>query len=229
MMIDRAGLAKTVYDGTAVPQYAILSAGFQAADPAAYATVNADSVTKPDLAEAKALVKAANPPKGPAEIVVTQGDTGSIDAATVIQAAGRQLGLNMPIRQLTGEQFGTALFSPAARKSFAVMVGNGYLYTPLEYLMTGIVPGASTNLDEFNDPKTTALLTAAEATNNVAKQSQLLAAAEARANNWSVPNAGGSIPIEDFAERLYMNHRVTGAPACFCYLTYPWAALLGGS
>ncbi|PZS08355.1 MAG: hypothetical protein DLM70_02665 [Chloroflexi bacterium] len=38
------------------------------------------------------------------------------------------------------------------------------------------------------------------------------------------------VPIVNYAERLFMNNRVTGAPAGIpVYLYYPWAALLGSS
>jgi peptide/nickel transport system substrate-binding protein len=31
------------------------------------------------------------------------------------------------------------------------------------------------------------------------------------------------------ASRLWMNNRITGAPASFSYVYYPWAASLGGT
>jgi peptide/nickel transport system substrate-binding protein len=37
------------------------------------------------------------------------------------------------------------------------------------------------------------------------------------------------IPIVDPAVRLFLNDRVTGVPASFVYLYYPWAADLGAA
>lgn len=227
MMIDRTGLANATFAGTARPLFAVLPAGMTVAAPGVYAPASKKLVTTPNLNRAKALVKAANPPNKPAVLAVTQGDSASIAAATIIQAAGKQLGIDMPIRQLTGAQFGSALFSPSARKPFAAMIGNTYTYTPLEYMMTGWLPHAATNLVDYNDDKTTALIHAADATTDLRRQSQLLAQAETRTMDWSLPEGGAMIPIVDFAERLYMDKKVTGAPACFCYLDYPWAARLG--
>ena len=38
-----------------------------------------------------------------------------------------------------------------------------------------------------------------------------------------------ALPIVDLAVRLYLNDKVTGVPASFVYMSYPWAADLGGS
>jgi peptide/nickel transport system substrate-binding protein len=35
--------------------------------------------------------------------------------------------------------------------------------------------------------------------------------------------------VVDSSTRRFMNKRVTGAPASFVYLYYPWAAELGGT
>ena len=38
-----------------------------------------------------------------------------------------------------------------------------------------------------------------------------------------------ALPLANPAVPLFLNKRITGAPASFCYLYYPWARDLGAS
>jgi peptide/nickel transport system substrate-binding protein len=226
MMVDRKGLANAVYAGTGTPSFSAIPPGLASYGQSTFAAAAARLATSPNLAKARALIHGADPPKAPIVIAVTGGDTAASQAAIAVQSAASQLGLNVQIRQLPGAQFGTLFLDAKQRSHYAGFIGGGYAVTsdPLELFIENALPNSVVNFTGFNDPTTTRLVTSAAGTTNPQQRAALLAQAEARGQQ--NPQV---IPFIAFAERLYMNKRITGAPACFCYIGYPWAAQLGAS
>jgi peptide/nickel transport system substrate-binding protein len=84
--------------------------------------------------------------------------------------------------------------------------------------------GGSQNFSGYSNPEIEELITKAEATASETERAELTAEIEALAMEdmpW--------LPILDPSVRLFMSDRVTGVPASFAYLYYPWAADLGAA
>jgi peptide/nickel transport system substrate-binding protein len=84
--------------------------------------------------------------------------------------------------------------------------------------------GSDQNYAGFSDPAIDAALEAALAEGDPQRRAELTVEAEAL-----VMQQQPWVPINDLAVRLYMDGAVTGAPASFVYLYYPWAADLGSA
>lgn len=230
LAIDREGIAKTVFEGRAVPELAAVPP-----DSFSYATsryqgwyLKTGTPTKPDLQAARKLVQEAGSPRTTMTIGIQQGDPQSLAVATAIQSAASQIGLNMAVKPLPTVQYEELIFSEKARKGIDWTTGNNNYIDQSEPLQVLYYWGRSNspyNLDGFKDPEVDRLFAQARATQNGEKRSELAIAA---LNRWIKPV--NNIPLYLYPERLFMNNRITGAPASFSTLLYyPWAAALGGT
>jgi peptide/nickel transport system substrate-binding protein len=95
---------------------------------------------------------------------------------------------------------------------------------PLAFLRSIIGTGGAQNYNGYSSSAVDSLLNEAAATADDSERAELVNQVQAAAMKdlpW--------IPIVDPAVRLFLGNRVTGAPASFVYLYYPWAADLGAS
>lgn len=230
LAIDREGIAKTVFAGRAVPELAAVPP-----DSFSYATglyrawyLKTGTPTKPDLPAARKLVQEAGSPKTTMTIGIQQGDPQSLAVATAIQSAASQIGLNMVVKPLPTVQYEELIFSEKARKGIDWTTGNNNYIDQSEPLQVLYYWGRSNspyNLDGFKDPEVDRLFAQARAEQDGEKRAELAIKALTR---WTEPV--NNIPLYLYPERLFMNNRITGAPASFSTLLYyPWAAGLGGT
>lgn len=230
LAIDREGIAKTVFQGRAVPELAAVPP-----DSFSYATglyhawyLKTGTPTKPDLTAARKLVEEAGSPKTTMTIGIQQGDPQSLAVATAIQSAASQIGLNMAVKPLPTVQYEELIFSEKARKGIDWTTGNNNYIDQSEPLQVLYYWGRSNspyNLDGFKDPEVDRLFAQARAEQSGEKRAELAIQALSR---WIKPV--NNIPLYLYPERLFMNNRITGAPASFSTLLYyPWAAGLGGT
>jgi peptide/nickel transport system substrate-binding protein len=230
LAIDREGIANTIFQGRAVPELAAVSP-----DSFSYATsryrdwyLKVGTPTKPNLAAARKLVKEAGSPTGTMTIGIQQGDPQSLAVATAIQSAAKQIGLNMAVKTLPTTQYEELIFSEAARRGIDWTTGNNNYIDQAEPLQVLYYWGRSNspyNLDGFKNAEVDSLFARARAQADPEKRAELAIQAFGK---WVAPV--NNIPLYVYAERLFMNRRITGAPASFSTLLYyPWAAALGGS
>lgn len=230
LAIDREGIARTVFQGLAVPERAAVPP-----DSFAYATgryrgwyLGVSTPTKPDIAAAKKLVREAGSPKGTMTIGIQTGDGQSAAVATAIQSAAQQAGLKMRVKALPTAQYVELIFSSSARAGIDWTTGNNNYIDQSEPLQVLYYWGRSNspyNLDGFKDPRVDRLFAQARAENDPEKRATLATRA---LGLWVEPV--NNIPLYVYPERLFMNNRITGAPTSFStFLYYPWAAALGGS
>lgn len=227
---NKEALADTVYEGTAKPARSLVPDGgwsygdqtFSAArEELPPVTADADAA-KEILAEAGPDVDLSKP------ITIAYPSERSYYADTIAELAraGKELGLTVEPKGVPSAQFGAFFSDPKAREGYGGFVTTNYMDVPdpLVFLRTIVGSGGSQNFSGYENPKIDKLIAQAEATKDEEQRAQLVAQIEALAMTdlpW--------LPIVDPAVRLFMNDRVTGVPASFVYLYYPWAADLGAA
>jgi peptide/nickel transport system substrate-binding protein len=230
LAIDREGIAKSVFAGLAVPELAAVPP-----DSFSYATaqyqqwyLSVGTPTTPNLEAARKLVKEAGSPTTAMTIGIQQGDPQASAVATAIQSAAQQIGLNMQIKMLPTAQYVELVFSEKARAGIDWTTGNNNYIDQAEPLQVLYYWGRSNspyNLDGFANKEVDSLFAQARAQNNPQARATLAIKA---LQLWVKPV--NNIPLYVAPQRLFMNKRITGAPASFStFLYYPWAAELGGT
>ncbi len=230
MVIDRSGIAKTVFQGLAVPELAAVPP-----DSFSYATqqyqqwyLGVGTPTTPNVTAARKLVEEAGNPKTAMTIGIQQGDSQSAQVATAIQSAAKSIGLNMQVKALPTAQYIELIFTEKARAGIDWTTGNNNYIDQAEPLQVLYYWGRSNspyNLDGFANSEVDSLFAQARAQNNPSQRATLAIKA---LQLWVKPV--NNIPLYVYPERLFMNKRITGAPSSFStFLYYPWAAELGGT
>ncbi len=230
LAIDREGIAKTIFAGLAVPELAAVPP-----DSFSYATqqyqdwyLSVGTPKSANLEAARRLVSEAGSPKTSMTIGIQQGDPQSLAVATAIQSAAAQIGLSMQIKTLPTAQYVELVFSAKAREGIDWTTGNNNYIDQAEPLQVLYYWGRSNspyNLDGFANREVDNLFAQARAQINPEMRATLAIKA---LQLWVKPV--NNIPLYISPQRLFMNKRITGAPASFStFLYYPWAAELGGT
>jgi peptide/nickel transport system substrate-binding protein len=230
LAIDREGIAKTIFAGLAVPELAAVPP-----DSFSYATqqyqswyLSVGTPKSANLEAARKLVQEAGSPKTAMTIGIQEGDPQAAAVATAIQSAAAQIGLNMQIKTLPTAQYVELVFSAKAREGIDWTTGNNNYIDQAEPLQVLYYWGRSNspyNLDGFANKEVDSLFAQARAQSNPEARATLAIKA---LQLWVKPV--NNIPLYISPQRLFMNKRITGAPASFStFLYYPWAAELGGT
>ncbi|MFC5676113.1 ABC transporter substrate-binding protein [Aeromicrobium endophyticum] len=182
--------------------------------------------TDRDLAAAKKLLATTTVPDKTLTIAVSAGDQLTLQAATLAQAAGKELGIELRIKQLQATEFSELFYDAAKRESVDFVVTTGYIEYPgaLVYASLFALPDTIFNWSGYSDDEVTTKLQEARA----ATDPQAAAAAFVDAQKVFAP-ARLQISFANAYSLLFMNKRITGAPASFSYISTPWAADLGGT
>jgi len=225
---DRGAIAKTVYEGTSTAAQSLVPNGGWNYGGAVFEGARKNlPPTTPDLEAAKNALKDAKVDLSkPIKIVYPIDRTFYADIISEFANAGAKLGLKIEPSGVPGAQFGAFFSDPKARAGADAFVTTNYMNVPdpLIHLTAIAGPGGMQNYSGFSDPKITGLLDKARATTDDTERAKLTVEAEAL-----VMDKEPWLPVVDSSTRLFMNKRVTGAPASFVYLYYPWAADLGGT
>ncbi|MFT6534740.1 MAG: peptide/nickel transport system substrate-binding protein, partial [Alpinimonas sp.] len=160
------------------------------------------------------------------KIVYPSERTYYADIISEIANGARAIGLTVEPEGVPSAQFGAFFSDSEARAGHDAFVTNNYMDVPdpLAFLRTIVGTGGAQNYNDFSDAEIDGLLDQAAAAPTdeeragIVNDLQTLVMAELP---W--------IPIVDPSVLLFMNNRVTGVPASFVYLYYPWAADLGAS
>jgi len=225
---DRDAIAETVFEGTAHASRSLIPAdGWAYGSEAFQSGREALAPTSVDIEGAKEALKDASVDVSqPIKIVYPSERTYYADIISEISNGARAIGLTVEPSAVPSAQFGAFFSDPAAREGSDAFVTNNYMDVPdpLAYLRTIMGTGGSQNYNDYSNPQVDALLSEAAATADDDKRAALVNEIQDIALAdlpW--------IPIVDPSVRLFLNNRVTGVPASFVYLYYPWAADLGAS
>jgi peptide/nickel transport system substrate-binding protein len=231
MAIDRQALAKTVYSGaaTALPSTQIPLGQWGYAEQQAAAAYKKLPPPVIDLDEAKKLMAGVDT-SGTIVIATRASFQRYINIASIVQDAGKNLGLNIRIKPINPNDYGDLFFSDSARKGIDLFISENYadIPEPLETLYATVTPqppnALSYNYDDYNNSTVTSDLGKAVAQSDDTKRAALVIDAQR-----ILANQPASLPLVSPAVPLFLNKRATGAPVSFCYLYYPWARDVGAA
>ncbi|MCW2289686.1 peptide/nickel transport system substrate-binding protein [Leucobacter luti] len=225
---DRQAIADTVYEGTGTVSRSVIPQSVWDAIPD---VAEQRDEKLPDLSydieAAKAELEAADVDLSqPIKIAYPSERSFYADILNEMSNGAKELGITLEPTGVPSAQFGAFFSDPEARKGFDGFVTTNYLSAPdpLLHLISVAKTGSDQNYAKFSDSKVDAALDAAIGESDPQKRAELTVEAEAlimAAQPW--------VPINDLAVRMYMDNSITGAPASFVYLYYPWAADLGAT
>ncbi|MEV6342691.1 ABC transporter substrate-binding protein [Actinoplanes sp. NPDC051851] len=177
-----------------------------------------------DLAKAKQLVTEAAPSRTDMVIAVPAGNQELLQTATIAQAAAQQIGLTLTIKQLQIAEYTGLFYDPTLRQGIDLIATTGYLEVPgaLYYAPGFVLKDAQFNWTGYEDAEVTKNIVTAVSATDPAASAQAFVAAQA-----IYAPADLQISLAQSYNRLFMNKRITGAPASFSYISSAWAAQVG--
>ncbi|MFI1386118.1 ABC transporter substrate-binding protein [Embleya sp. NPDC020886] len=224
LAIDYKGIVEQIYKGTAVPLRAYVGPGTWGYAPEAYsAAYNALPEARTDIEAAKKLVQEAGSPKEEIVIAAVSDFPLYSQMATVVQDAGKKIGLNVRLQGFPTSTYTTFFFEKDARNQVDAFFTTNYTDIPEPLQMYGSFrAGDFYNFGGYDNAEVTKKLNEAVRTPDEAARAKLVIEVQAQINADS-----SVLPIVEPANRLFLGKRITGAPASFVYLYYPWAADVG--
>lgn len=225
MSSNREAMAKVVYGDTAKSARSVIPPGGWGYGDDIYTKTLADLPdTTVDIEGAKKLVKEAGAPTGPITIAYPAERQYYADMLSEMSNAGRKIGITIVPKGVPSAQYGAFFSDAKARKGYGGFMTTNYMDVPdpLSFLRTMAVKGGSQNYNGYDNPQVAKLLDEAAGTLDERKRATLVSQA---LKIWEADLPW--IPMVAPAVRLYLNNKVSGVPASFCYLYYPWAADLG--
>ncbi|AXB42741.1 ABC transporter substrate-binding protein [Amycolatopsis albispora] len=228
LAIDKTSLVRNVLHGAGAPLRTftppLLWAGHPAAAVFDAAYQELPDTSNPDLARAKQLIAEAAPGAEPLKLAIPSGDQMTLQTATIVQAAAKEIGLAITIEQQQPTVFGKLFYDPAARESVDLVATVGYIEVPGVYYYA---PAFALKDNLFNwtgwsDPRVEQLLTEGQQAADPRVSAEKFVAAQK-----IFAAARLQISLASLHERLYLSNRITGAPASFAYISSAWAASVG--
>ncbi|WP_341996526.1 ABC transporter substrate-binding protein [Microbacterium sp. LWH7-1.2] len=230
LAIDRESFVDRVLGGAGAPMKGFVPPFAYAGNPASAALLSAydelPGSAAPDIEAATKLIEEANLSDTSLTIAITAGDQTALAAATLMQGAGTEIGLDMTIEQLQDTQVFDLFFTPEAREDVDLLATSGYYETPIfrSYTGTFVNPDGLVNFIGYDDPDATANLRDSLTATDPEQSAQSYIAGQ---DIWQ--DAYLTVPVATQYERLYLRDGLTGVPATQAYVSYPWAALLGAT
>jgi len=145
--------------------------------------------------------------------------------AIAIQDAAQRIGLKFKLTTVPVGQFPNYDVDPKTRGNTDILWEEWWPGTPspLDWLAATAMPGGFAN--PYGYDGITSLYQKAIGTADVAKRAALIVQIEKKLHDEMLPTTPGL----ERESTLWLNNKITGAPASFAYVYYPWAALLGAA
>ncbi|GAA3794098.1 ABC transporter substrate-binding protein [Sphaerisporangium flaviroseum] len=224
---DREAIAQTVFAGTARASRSLVpQGGWTYGDAVFGPAYEALPDTKKNLDEAKKLLTGVSAGSAPITIAYPSERQFYADILSEMSNAARELGLNIQPKGVPSAQYGAFFSDAKARAGYDGFMTTNYMDIPdpLAFLRTIAAKGGSQNFNGYDDPQVQTLIEQAATASDDTARAKLVAQLQAK-----VMEQTPWLPIVAPSVRLFLNKRVTGVPASFVYLYYPWAASLGAA
>jgi peptide/nickel transport system substrate-binding protein len=184
--------------------------------------------SRADLDQARKLIAAANVGSRTLTLATISGVQLATQTATIVQATGKAIGLNIKIKQMQPTEFSALFYDPSKRAGVDFIIAMGYIDTPnvLNYapLFTNKPPAGLFNWVGYSNAEVTRELDAAQADTDPQSSAQHFVAAQ----KLYAP-ARLQVSLANIYENLFMNKKIAGATASFSYINSPWAASVGAA
>ena len=230
LVLDRDALIKNVYAGAAQKLKTFIPplVWQHGAASGVYAKGNdtLPAVPAVNVDKARKLVGQANTRRRTLTIAMAAGDQQTQQTLTFLQAGAKRIGLKIVIKQLQPTQMSGLFFDASLREGLDATMVLGYVEIPdpLSYAQLLTAPTSPFNWTNYRNTKVTSLLAQAQATMRPKTSAALFTQAQALYSK-DLP----VVPLASPHERMFLNKRLSGAPASFAYINMPWAAHLGGT
>lgn len=228
LAVDWQGLGDKTFNGIGVPTKLTMPPSVFGFASKPLETL-ANSVPNPksaQYAKAKAILAKvpANIRKKQVTMVVTDQSTTQRFGLAVKDAATR-IGMKFKLLVVPTTGYSNYLYDPKTRGNADMLYTEFWpnIPNPLDWIGITAVSGGSFN--QYNYGTEDARYTQAVATKDPAKRARLTAQIEQNLHNQLLPMAPG---VQIYCT-VWMNNRITGAPAAYDYVYYPWAVHLGGT
>ncbi|MFE0644919.1 ABC transporter substrate-binding protein [Streptomyces sp. NPDC058877] len=226
MALDRKNIIRAAAGGVGVPAKAPAARGAWALAPEKTALLF-DALPEPvyDVAAAKELVREAGA-NGRTITLATSSLAPEISVvANAVQAAGRQIGLDVRLKPVSPDAYSSIFVDPSARTGLDLVITNGYDNTPdplefYQYLRTGDFG----NYGNWSNPAFDLAFDRANSEPDPVKRAELTAKLQQIALD-ELP----VIPVYEAPYSVFLGERITGAPTGIAQLYYPWAATIGAN
>jgi peptide/nickel transport system substrate-binding protein len=228
MAIDWKGIGANIFKTTAQPlklQTPPSVYGFAKAELQKLA----DSVPAPQSAQYDAAKKllaqapAAVRSKQVTMVVPDQAETQQLGLA--IKDAATRIGLKFQLKVVPAATYTNYLYDPKTRAGVDILYTQFWpnIPNPLDWIGITAVTGGTFN--QYNYSGVDDLYAKAVGTADPGQRAQLVSQIEKQLHDQLLP----MVPGVQLNNDVWMNKRITGAPAAFDYVYYPWAAHLGGA
>jgi peptide/nickel transport system substrate-binding protein len=228
MAIDRRGFLKAALNGVGEPSRAVAAKLTWGQGPArdVYAAAwDQLPSAEQDVEGAKQLVAQAGAPAQPIVIAVNSADNTVQVLANEVQAAGKRVGLDVKIKVVPADAYGALFGDAKARKGVDLFWTTWYAdIADALQIYQNWESKSFANYAGWSDPAYDALIAKALAERDPVARARLVTQAQAKVSEdlpW--------IPIAQVPNSVFMNKRITGAPASNAYLYEPWGAQLGAA
>ncbi|MEV6203282.1 ABC transporter substrate-binding protein [Streptomyces sp. NPDC051771] len=226
MALDRKNIVKAAAGGVGVPAKAPAARGAWSLVPEKTAALY-DTLPEPayDVAAAKKLIEEAGA-TGRKVTIATSSMAPEISVvANAVQAAGRQIGLDVKLQPVSPDAYSNIFVDPAARDGLDLVITNGYDNTPdplefYQYLRTGDFG----NYGNWSNAEYDLAFDRANTEYDPAKRTELTADVQEIALR-ELP----IIPVYEAPYSVFLGKRITGAPTGISQLYYPWATTIGAA
>jgi peptide/nickel transport system substrate-binding protein len=228
MAIDWKGIGAQVYGGLGTPsalQTVPSAFGFAKDDLNALAAKEKTN-GNPQLDAAKKLlvgVPADVRAKTISLVVPEQAETQQL--GVTIKSAADKIGLNFKLNVVPATGYSNYLYDPATRGNTDLLYTQFWpnVPNPLDWLGITAVTGGTFNQSGYNGIDK--LFAQAVSTPDDSARAKLVTQMEQQLHDEMNP----LFPGIELHNDVFMNNKITGAPAAFDYVYYPWAAYLGST
>ncbi|MFG3547794.1 ABC transporter substrate-binding protein [Streptomyces sp. NPDC047725] len=226
--IDWKGIGKQVFAGRGTPaslQTVPAVYGFAEDELTSYAgSVRTDGSAKIEEAK-KLLAKVPDDVKSQqiSLVVPQQAETQQLGLA--IKAAADRIGLTFKLNVVPATGYSNYLYDPATRGDTDLLYTQFWpnIPNPLDWLGLTAVTGGTFNQSGYNGID--GLYAEAIGTKDDSARSELVVQMERKLHDEMNPMFPGIQLTND----VWLGNKITGAPAAFDYVYYPWAAYLSGT
>ena len=227
MAVDWNGLSQTVLHGTGEPIRALLPPTvFTYAKSTLQTAYDAlPAVQSAQYTQAKKLVaQAGADAKRKVVLALPAGFTAQQYCNAIADAAHR-IGLNLQLKVVPVDEYTNYLYDPKTRAGVDMLWTDFWPNTPdpLDYIGIAAANGGSFN--QYGYTGIDALYSSAQSTKDPTARAKLVGQMMAKTTSDLLP----MVPGISHSSRLWLNKRITGVPASFDYVYYPWATTLGAA